>query len=129
MARTYPKRILMSPGGGLFDFIEEFGKDRNDHIKYIIDGPCVSACTMILGTIPSKDVCVTPYAVLGFHAAFVMEKNKRTFSRDGTELVWIMYPQWAQDWLREHGWVGPTVDQDDLIWMPASELQKHFKTC
>ena len=36
--------------------------------KVIIDGPCLSACTLVLSTVPSNRICVTKRAVLGFHA-------------------------------------------------------------
>ena len=35
----------------------------------VIDGKCLSACTMVLGLVPSKQICVTPRARFGFHAA------------------------------------------------------------
>jgi hypothetical protein len=35
-----------------------------------IDGTCASACTLLLGVIPHNRICVTPRAVLAFHAAW-----------------------------------------------------------
>jgi hypothetical protein len=39
-------------------------------VLVIIDGKCLSACSMIIGTVPRDRICVTPNAVLGFYAAF-----------------------------------------------------------
>jgi hypothetical protein len=36
----------------------------------IIDGACLSACTLAIGLLPRGQVCATPKAVLGFHAAW-----------------------------------------------------------
>jgi hypothetical protein len=47
-----PIRITFNPGGSVVEFIEDFTEQRNAGKRYIIDGLCISACTMILGLIP-----------------------------------------------------------------------------
>jgi hypothetical protein len=38
-------------------------------VKVRIVGPCVSACTLLVGYIPRQNICVMPNAYLGFHWA------------------------------------------------------------
>ena len=37
----------------------------------MIDGACLSACTLVLGIVPRERICVTQRAMLGFHAAWM----------------------------------------------------------
>src|SRR5262249_33909981 len=62
-------RILSSPGGTVGSFLTLFEVVRESGERVAIDGPCLSACTLVLSTIPANRICVTRRAVLGFHAA------------------------------------------------------------
>ena len=62
-------RILASPGGAVGNYLNFFSQVRRSGERVIIDGPCLSACTLVLSTIPRNRICVTSRAVLGFHAA------------------------------------------------------------
>jgi hypothetical protein len=57
--------------------------------RVIIDGNCLSACTMTLGIIPPQNVCATPRAVLGFHSAFTPTPwgQKRDYPPGTLEMV------------------------------------------
>ena len=61
--------ILSSSGDMVEDYLRTFAQIRQSGERVIIDGPCLSACTLVLSTIPKKRICVTSRAVLGFHAA------------------------------------------------------------
>src|SRR6185295_14987247 len=61
-------RILSSSGGRVGDYLQIFAQLRASGERIIIDGPCLSACTLVLSTIPKNRICVTRRAVLGFHA-------------------------------------------------------------
>ena len=61
-------RILSSPGGAVDAYLAAFSRVRQSGERVIIDGPCLSACTLVLSTIPRNRICVTRRAVLGFHA-------------------------------------------------------------
>lgn len=124
-----PKRITLDPGGRLGEFIEDYSAARVAGQRYIIDGLCISACTLILGEIPPERVCVTPYAKLGFHAAYTLGIMGREFSQEGTALLWILYPEWTREWLKRHGWTGPDKDQPTLIWMEARDLLEIYNEC
>ena len=53
---------------------------RSSGERVVIDGPCLSACTMVLGVIPRDRICVTPRARLGFHAAWHPDDSGRPSS-------------------------------------------------
>ena len=47
-------RILSSSGGMVEDYLRTFAQIRQSGERVIIDGPCLSACTLVLSTIPKK---------------------------------------------------------------------------
>ena len=53
-------RILASPGGQVGPFIDLFDKVRESGERVVIDGPCLSACTLVLSMVPGDRTCVTP---------------------------------------------------------------------
>jgi hypothetical protein len=63
-------RIISDPGGAVIDYLERFEAVRVSGEPIIIDGACLSACTLAIGLLPRGQVCATPKAVLGFHAAW-----------------------------------------------------------
>src|SRR5215471_17367433 len=81
------KRITDDPGGQIGPYLENLAALRSSGEHVVIDGPCLSACTMVLGVIPRDHLCVTPRARLGFHTAWRPDSAGRpVVSRDGTEL-------------------------------------------
>ena len=63
-------RIANDPGGQIGPYLEKLATLRSSGESVVIDGPCLSACTMLLGVIPRDRICVTARAQLGFHAAW-----------------------------------------------------------
>src|SRR6266852_8069041 len=63
-------RILDDRGGQIGDYLNKYHALRENGDRVMIDGTCASACTMLLGVIPRNRICVTPRAVLEFHAAW-----------------------------------------------------------
>jgi hypothetical protein len=62
---------ITNDGGGLIPmYVAKMQRAAAIGERVIIDGNCLSACTMTLGIIPPQNVCATPRAVLGFHSAF-----------------------------------------------------------
>ena len=51
-------RILASPGGEGETYLELFSMLRQSGQRVLIDGPCFSACTLVLSTIPTNRICV-----------------------------------------------------------------------
>jgi hypothetical protein len=73
--------------------------------RIIIDGPCLSACTLLTGIVPRDHVCITNRAVLGFHAASYYNDVSRSLvpTHAGTRLVMRLYPSEIRAWINRHG--------------------------
>ena len=69
-----------SPGGQVGPFLDLFEQVRASGERVVIDGPCLSACTLVLSMVPSDRICVTRRAVLGFHAARSMDRRGRLYA-------------------------------------------------
>ena len=69
--------VLISGDNGdlMEDYTARFQQVRQSGEPVVIDGACYSACTMLLGLLPRDQVCATPNAVLGFHAAWQFDKS------------------------------------------------------
>ncbi len=63
------ERILDESGGRIGSYLSRYEAIRKTGQHVAIDGTCASACTLLLGVIPHNRICVTPRAVLAFHAA------------------------------------------------------------
>ena len=86
-------RIVSDPGGQIGPYLQNLMALRDSGQNVIIDGPCLSACTLVLGVIPRERICVTRRARLGFHAAWHPGQNGRPItSRGGTQLLMDAYP-------------------------------------
>ena len=97
-------RILSSPGGQVGSFIELFDRVRQTGERVVIDGPCLSACTLVLMTVPNERICVTRRAVLGFHAARSIDRRGRLYAEpEASQAVLEAYPAAVRDWISRHG--------------------------
>jgi hypothetical protein len=97
-------RILASPGGSVGNYLNFFSQIRRSGERVIIDGPCMSACTLVLSTIPRNRICVTSRAVLGFHAPQIVDEKGRTSrSREATRAVTAVYPPAIHAWIKRNG--------------------------
>jgi hypothetical protein len=118
-------RITSDPGGQIGPYMAKLDALRNSGQSVIIDGPCLSACTMVLGVIPRDHLCVTPRARLGFHAAWRLnEAGRQVTSPDGTELLMSAYPQPVRDWIARRGGLSP-----HLIYLTGDELASMYPVC
>jgi len=119
-------RIVSDPGGEVASYIQKFRQVRASGQHVIIDGPCLSACTLLTGIVPKDRVCVTHRAVLGFHAASYYDDASRTLvpTRQGSELVMRLYPPEIRSWINNHGGLRP-----QLIMLRGRELSELYPTC
>jgi hypothetical protein len=86
-------RIIQSPGGQVGPFLDLFQKVRASGERVVIDGPCLSACTLVLSIVPGERICVTRRAVLGFHAARSVDRRGRFYAEpEASEAVLEAYP-------------------------------------
>ena len=60
-------RIVNDPGGEVSSYIHKFQAVRSSGQRVVIDGPCLSACTLLTAFVPKDHICVTARAVFGFH--------------------------------------------------------------
>jgi hypothetical protein len=118
-------RITSDPGGQIGPYMAKLDALRNSGQSVIIDGSCLSACTMVLGVIPRDRLCVTPRARLGFHAAWRLnEAGRQVTSPDGTELLMSAYPQPVRDWIARRGGLSPR-----LMYLTGNELASMYPVC
>ncbi len=97
-------RILGSPGGQVGPFLDLFERVRASGETVVIDGPCLSACTLVLSVVPNDRICVTRRAVLGFHAARSIDRRGRLYAEpEASEAVLEAYPGPVRDWIRRRG--------------------------
>jgi hypothetical protein len=118
-------RILASPGGQVGPFLDLFERVRASGERVVIDGPCLSACTLVLSMVPNDRICVTRRAVLGFHAARSIDRRGRIYAEpEASELVLQAYPAPVRGWIRRRG--GLT---SRLLLLRGRELAAIYPTC
>jgi len=118
-------RIVGDPGGQIGPYLEHLVTLRTKGERIVIDGPCLSACTMILGVIPRNRICVTSRARLGFHAAWHPGNNGQTvMSHGGTQLLMDIYPQQIRNWITRRGGLSP-----QMLYLYGRELAAMYPTC
>ena len=119
-------RILGSPGGEVGSFLKLFEMMRETGERVIIDGPCYSACTLVLSSIPKDRICVTRRAVLGFHGALLADRegNIERAPASLNAAVAEVYPQPVQDWIARHGGL-----KRKMLTLRGAELYRYYPRC
>jgi hypothetical protein len=118
-------RILASPGGEVGPFLDLFGRVRASGERVVIDGPCLSACTLVLSLVPSDRICVTRRAILGFHAARSVDQLGRMYAEPkASELVLEAYPAAVRGWIRRRGGLSSR-----LLLLRGRELAAIYPSC
>lgn len=119
-------RITGDPGGEVSSYIEKFAEIRNTGERIIVDGPCLSACTLFTGIVPRDRVCITRRAALGFHAASYYNDASRSLvpTRHGSALVMRLYPPAIRAWINRHGGLRP-----QMIVMRGQALSALYPIC
>jgi hypothetical protein len=118
-------RILASPGGQVGPFLDLFERVRESGERVVIDGPCLSACTLVVSMVPETRICVTRRAILGFHAARSVDRRGHTYAEpEASQLVLQAYPGPVRDWIIRHG--GLT---SRLLLLRGRELATIYPRC
>ena len=118
-------RILESPGGQVGPFLDLFEEVRQSGERVVIDGPCLSACTLVLSMVPSERICVTRRAVLGFHAARSVDRRGRTYAEpEASQLVLEAYPAPVRFWIESRGGLSSR-----LLLLRGRELASMYRRC
>ena len=112
-------------GGKMEEYTARFQQVRNSGETVIIDGTCLSACTLVLGLVPRDRVCATPNAVLGFHAAWMYDKSgSRVASASGTRELMKTYPGSVRAWIARNGGLKPK-----MMYLRGRTLAAIVKPC
>jgi hypothetical protein len=118
-------RITGDPGGQIGPYLENLAAMRSSGERVVIDGPCLSACTMVLGVIPRDHICVTSRARLGFHAAWRPDDAGRPVtSRGGTQLLMDVYPKQVRSWIARRGGLSHR-----MMYLTGRELTSMYASC
>src|SRR4051794_26104152 len=118
-------RILASPGGEVGPFLDLFAQVRASGERVVIDGPCLSACTLVLSVVPNDRICVTRRAVLGFHAARSRDRRGRYHREpEASQVVLDAYPEAVRSWIARRG--GLT---SRLLLLRGRELSAIYPSC
>jgi hypothetical protein len=112
-------------GGNIGVYWSRYSALRDMGEKVIIDGPCSSACTLVLGIVPSDRICVTQNALLGFHAAWRPGfLGIKVVNEPGTRTLMSFYPPPIRDWIEHHGGLGW-----ETMYLFGPELRAMYKEC
>ena len=76
-------RISDDVGGRIGAYVDQYSDVRNSGERVVIDGACLSACTLVLGIVPRNRICVTRRAMLGFHAAWMPGAERQAGAERG----------------------------------------------
>jgi hypothetical protein len=125
--------ITDDPGGVIVDFVKKYSDMRDAGTNVVIDGECVSACTILLGVLRPDKVCVTPDASFGFHSASSITRGPGKppvieHAQEISVLVYNMYPGRLRAYLAHEGWSGANP-HPDVIWVKGKQLQKFIRPC
>jgi hypothetical protein len=119
-------RIVSDPGGEVAAYVRKFQQVRASGDRVVIDGPCLSASTLLTGIVPRDHICVTHRAVLGFHAASYYDDSSRSFvpTQEGSRVVMRLYPPEIRAWIARHGGLKPK-----MIGLRGAELAALYPSC
>lgn len=111
-------------GGLILKYIELFSRIRQNNQNVVIDGACLSACSLVLGAIPHEKICVTKRAILGFHAPYLLDKGKKVYDELATHEMLNLYPQPIREWITSRGGL-----KEKMIFLRGAKLQEMYPVC
>ena len=118
-------RISNDRGGRIGAYVLKYQRLASSGESVIIDGLCASACTIVLGALPWKRICVTPRAILGFHAAWNQGRNGRAFiDPEATLMLYSTYPAPVRHWIARRGGLTPHI-----IFLTGKSLRAMYRSC
>src|SRR3974390_1083055 len=86
-------RISEDRGGQIGQYLQTFAAVRSSGERVVIDGNCLSACTLVLGLVPRSHCCPPAGARFGFHAAWMPDDSGHPVTSPmGTQALWNIYP-------------------------------------
>src|SRR3974390_582654 len=118
-------RISEDRGGQIGQYLQAFATLRSSGENVVIDGNCLSACTLVLGLVPRDRICATEHARFGFHAAWMPDRDGRPVTSPlGTQALWNIYPATVRRWINRHGGLSRR-----MIFLQGRELDGIVARC
>jgi len=114
--------VIEDDGGGIIDLYAAEGRLlAAEHIPVIVDGPCMSACTVLVDEV-RDNVCVTSKALLGYHQSFMIKSGVPIFGPMTYETPGL------NEYLASRGGL-PTPDSGHMLLLNAIEAERFYKPC
>jgi hypothetical protein len=118
-------RISEDRGGQIGQYLQAFATLRSSGESVIVDGNCLSACTLVLGLLPRERICATQRARFGFHAAWMPDHDGRPVTSPlGTQALWSIYPSSVRRWIMRHGGLSRK-----MIFLQGQDLNGIVTSC
>ncbi len=118
-------RISEDRGGQIGQYLQTFAMVRSSGENVVVDGNCLSACTLVLGLVPRARVCATSRARFGFHAAWMPDADGRPITSPmGTQALWNIYPSNVRRWISRHGGLSRR-----MIYLQGRDLEGIVPSC
>jgi hypothetical protein len=86
-------------GGNFVAYAQDLRRLRADRTLVVVDGPCASACTLLLSLEPDQ-ICISPQGSFLFHRASGSTPEMNAWA---TELMMRLYPAWVRSWITQQG--------------------------
>jgi len=118
-------RITGDRGGQIGHYRQTFAVVRSSGERVVVDGNCLSACTLVLGLVPNAQLCVTARARFGFHSAWMPDSDGNPIASPvGTQALWDIYPTTVQHWISRHGGLSRK-----MIYLQGHDLDGIVASC
>jgi len=117
--------IIRNDRGG--DVIQYFAKYQDLQARgerVVIDGDCLSACTLVLGLVAKNQRCITAKARFGFHAAWDQSGKTKVENPIGNAIFLSVYPSEILQWINKHGGLNSKV-----IYLEGKDLAAIYRPC
>lgn len=121
--------VIYDGGGMIGTYIDKYVALRKAKGFVVVDGMCISACTLMIPILTREQVCVTPNARFAFHSA---TNQHGQYHAEATRLIWNWYPAWLRALLREKGWDAEDplkAAHPELVYIEGDELLKIYDAC
>jgi hypothetical protein len=118
-------RITRDVGGLIENYVQRYVALRGAGERVMIDGPCLSACTLVVGLLPPDRVCATKKALLGFHAAWTPTSDgRKAIVPSQTRRMLNIYPAQLRTWIAKNGGLKST-----MIFLQGRQLETVVRPC
>ena len=118
-------RITRDVGGIIDNYVERYVALRGTGERVMIDGLCLSACTLVVGLLPPDRVCATKKAMLGFHAAWSpTAAGGRILVPSQTKRMLKIYPAALRGWIAKNGGL-----KSQMIFLRGRQLNSVVRAC